>query len=94
MTASISDLELPANLVAALLLRARPHLRALDLAKLSAAAVLEATGAAKSRAYELARALGDRLVDLVAPVGRPASVAEPSTERADALREITRRAFE
>lgn len=94
MTASISDLELPANLVAALLLLARPHLRALDLAKLSAAAILEATGATKSRAYELAAALGDRLGDLVAPVGRPASVAEPSTERADALGEVARRALE
>src|SRR5690606_7489607 len=52
------------------------------------------TGAAKSRAYELARALGDRLGELVAPVGRPASVVEPSTERADALREIPRQTLE
>lgn len=94
VTASISDLELPANLVAALLLLARPHLRALDLAKLSATAILEATSAAKSRAYELAADLRAQLGELVAPVGRPSSVAEPSTERADALRELTRRALE
>lgn len=94
VTASISDLELPANLVAALLLLARPHLRVLGLAKLSAATLLEVTGAAKSRAYELAAALRARIDELVAPVGRPASVAEPSTERADALRELTRRALE
>ena len=94
MTASIPDLERPANLVAALLLLARPHLRALDLAKLSAAAILEATGATKSRAYELAAALQAQLDELVAPVGRPASVAEPSTERADALGELARRTLE
>jgi len=95
VTASISDLELPANLVAALLLLARPHLRALDLATLSAATVLEATGAAKSRAYELAAALRGQLDELVAPVGRPpASVGEPCPERADALRELTRRTLE
>lgn len=94
VTRLLPDPKLPANLVAALLLLARPHLRALDLAKLSAAAVLEATGAAKSRAYELAAALRDQLVELVAPVGRPARVDEQIVEHADALRELARRALE
>jgi hypothetical protein len=86
---------LPANVRAALLLLARMHLRALGLADVSAKAVLEATGAAKSRAYELVAALQARLDDLVAPVGRPASVEQPVAAReADALLVLTRASFD
>ena len=74
----IPQLELPANHLAALLLLACNYLRAWGLAQVSARDLLEATGATKSRAYELARELSERLADLVVPVGRPpTSVAEP-----------------
>jgi hypothetical protein len=74
----IPQLELPANHLAALLLLACNYLRPRGLAQVSARDVLEATGATKSRAYELARELSERLTDLVVPVGRPPTgVAEP-----------------
>jgi hypothetical protein len=88
----IPQLELPANYLAALLLLACNYLRAWGLAQVSAQDVLEATGATKSRAYELTRELSERLTDLVVPVGRPrTSVAEPTE---DAGRELGRNVFE
>lgn len=81
--------------MAALLLSARPHLRELGLAKVTAKAVLEATGASKSRAYELADALQDQLDHLVAPVGRPpAANDEPSDDQSATLLEVTRACLE
>lgn len=83
--------ELSGNLLAALLLVARRHLRELDLARVTAKAVLEATGATKSRAYELARALAGELDELVAPVGRPLADAEESKDdRLSTLLELAR----
>jgi hypothetical protein len=75
----IPQLELPANHLAALLLLACNYLGARGLAQVHARDLLEATGATKSRAYELARELSERLADLVVPVGRPATkIAEPA----------------
>jgi hypothetical protein len=91
----IAKSEFSANLLAALLLVARPHLQALDLAQVSAKNVLEATGATKTRAYELSKAIPGCLDELVGPVGRPpACDGEPATTRADALRVLTSRVME
>lgn len=87
--------ELSANLLAALLLVARPHLRELDLARVTAKAVLGATGASKSRAYELAGALRGQLDELVAPVGRPSAKADDSNDgRTATLLEVARAGME
>ncbi|MBX7112634.1 MAG: hypothetical protein K1X87_12420 [Dehalococcoidia bacterium] len=71
--------SVPNNVIAALLLTALPHLRRLELgAPPTATAVLLATGACRSRAYELVRALETCLGGLARPVGRPAA---PVTSR-------------
>ncbi|NJM08311.1 hypothetical protein HC891_22225, partial [Candidatus Gracilibacteria bacterium] len=83
----IPQLELPANHLAALLLLACNDLRGRGLAQVSARDVLEATGATKSRAYELARELSERLADLVVPLGRPPTrIAEPAESAGRDLR--------
>jgi hypothetical protein len=58
-------------LVAALLLAAGEHLRALGLPHPTVQQVTEATGASRSRAYELRDALLVGLPSLLRPVGRP-----------------------
>ena len=58
-------------LVAALLLAAGEHLRALDLPRPTVQQVIEATGASRSRAYELRDALLAAVPSLLRPVGRP-----------------------
>ena len=58
-------------LVAALLLAGGEHLRALDLPRPTVQQVIEATGASRSRAYELRDALLAGLPSLLRPVGRP-----------------------
>ena len=58
-------------LVAALLLAAGEHLRALSLPHPTVQQVTEATGASRSRAYELRDALLAGLPSLLRPVGRP-----------------------
>ena len=65
-------------LTAALLLAARVHLRRLSLPHPAPDAIIAATGATRSRAYELKDALLELLPSLVRPVGRPR--AEPSPE--------------
>ncbi len=69
-------------LVAGLLLAAGEHLRALDLPCPTVAQVLAATGASRSRAYELRDDVLAALPSLLRPVGRPPApprVAEPDT---------------
>jgi hypothetical protein len=71
-------------LVAALLLAGGEHLRALDLPRPTVEQVLEATGASRSRAYELRDALLAVLPSLQRPVGRPSApppAVEPDTAR-------------
>jgi hypothetical protein len=58
-------------LVAALLLAGGEHLRALGLPHPTVQQVIEATGASRSRAYELRDALLAGLPSLLRPVGRP-----------------------
>lgn len=90
----IPETELAANILAALLLLARPFLRSLGLAQVSAKAVLEATGATKTRAYELSGDLRRQVDQLAAPVGRPAkSIDEPTADRDDA-QQLARRVLE
>ena len=62
---------LPPPLVAALLLGAREPLQRLGLPAPSAARIFEATGAKRSRSYQLMGELVARLPDLQRPVGRP-----------------------
>jgi hypothetical protein len=72
-------------LVAALLLAGSGHLRALDLPGPTVAQVIEATGASRSRAYEVRDALLAVLPSLQRPVGRPSvppPAVEPDTARA------------
>jgi hypothetical protein len=69
---------LSVNLAAALLLAARRVSGEYDVPRLSAASILAATGAGRSRAYELAAKIFDLLPTLERPVGRPRS---PTPER-------------
>jgi hypothetical protein len=66
---------------AALLLAAKMVGEPLGVAQPTVVAILEATGASRSRAYELARALMSALPGLVRPVGRPRAEHPPAPER-------------
>lgn len=72
--------------VAALLLAAVPHLRALGLCEVNGGQILAALGVTKSRAYLLKARLEALLLTLVGSVGRPAGLAaappppSPATE--------------
>jgi hypothetical protein len=66
------------NLTAALLLAARSHLCRLDLQRPTVGQILEATGATRSRAYELKTELESLMPGLERPAGRPpAALPEP-----------------
>jgi hypothetical protein len=69
--------------IAGLLLAARRFLSDHELPHPSAAAVLAATGAGKSRAYEVAEQIRDLLPELIRPPGRPAAPPAESTAPAD-----------
>ncbi|MFC1609831.1 hypothetical protein ACFL6C_02645 [Myxococcota bacterium] len=76
---------------AALLLAAVSRLRALSLPRPTAKQVFEATGARRSRAYELRAHLEARLRDLARPPGRP---PKPDTEPTATAPDITRKVLE
>lgn len=86
----IPNTELPVspNLTAGLLLAALPHLARLGLPVPTAATVLEATGAGRTRAYELRAAIDDALGALQRSPGRPPSVAPPPTDTSAITRAI------
>ncbi len=65
------------NPLAALLLAAVPHLRRLGLAHPTAREIVEATGAGRSRAYQLAALLEGSLGELAKPMGRPRAPKPP-----------------
>lgn len=68
-------------LAAGLLLAAIPTMRAFDLAHPTVSEILSATGASRSRAYELRFAILDALPDLQRPRGRPPDrTAEPEPD--------------
>ncbi len=67
-------------LIASLLLASGEHARRLALACPTVGEILEATGASRSRAYELRHALLALLPSLQRPVGRPAVTASPPTD--------------
>lgn len=69
--------------VAGLLLAAIPHLTRLDLAAPSATDVIAATGAGRSRAYEIKAAIEAGLPDLQRPAGRPPAPEAPPAPRPD-----------
>ena len=75
------------SVIAALLLLARPHLKRLGLAHPSSTAILKATQATKSRAYELMETLATVLPKLVQPMGRPKKAATPPAS--DPSRELS-----
>jgi len=60
-------------LISALLLASAEHARRLSLSHPSVGEILEATGATRSRAYELREALVASLPSLQRPAGRPAA---------------------
>lgn len=70
----------PSVVVAALLLAAGPLLDALGLPHPSADQILAATGAGRSRAYELRRAVEQIVPTVLRPPGRPAKVAPPTPD--------------
>jgi len=80
------------NVTAGVLLCARRLGEQLDLPFPATREVLEATGASRSRAYEVAREIRDLLPSLVRPVGRPRAEPTPAPSstiaelRAEALR--------
>lgn len=76
--------------LAGLLLAACGRLRALGLEHPSTSQILEATGAGRSRAYELQREVLELLVTLDRPVGRPRSDPPPTPSGGEAA-EITRK---
>lgn len=66
------------SLIAALLVAGQTHLRRLGLPHPSIDQILTATGASRSRAYELAQELRASLPSLARPPGRPCVVREPA----------------
>ena len=69
----------PPTLAAGLLLASIPILDSLHLPHPTATAAIEATGASRSRAYEVKAAIEQALPDLVRPPGRPsAPLPEPA----------------
>ena len=75
MTVANADSAVAPVLTAAVLLLAAQHARRLDLPVLSGAQIFEATGAKRSRAYELSEQLARLLPGLLRPVGRPPKAA-------------------
>jgi hypothetical protein len=73
-------------LAAGLLLAALPHLDRLDLPRPTAAAVVEALGVSRSRAYELRAAVEEVLPALGRPVGRPTTPAPEPIDVSPILR--------
>lgn len=71
------------NVAAAAFLAARRLLRQYDLPLPSAGEVMAATGAGRSRAYELAERLLGTLPELARPPGRPASPPPEASPRSD-----------
>ena len=74
-------------LTAGLLLAALPELDRLDLPHPTVAAVLDATGASRSRAYELRAALLEDLPTLLRPPGRPSAPPPPVVDASVVMRE-------
>ncbi|MCX7160521.1 MAG: hypothetical protein NT176_15680, partial [Proteobacteria bacterium] len=74
MLTDLSDSGEPVSplLISALLLASGDHARRLSLARPSVAEILAATGATRSRAYELRDMLLDLLPSLQRPAARPA----------------------
>lgn len=75
------------NLIAALLLASRGHLCRLGLPHPSVGQILGATGATRSRAYELKVALLGLLPTLERPAGRPKAKPQPTPEGASTVTE-------
>lgn len=85
---SHSDAPVPSSINAALLLAARDPLRQLGFPAPTARQIFDATGAGRSRAYELSEALRAALPSLQRPVGRPPVTAVPQ-EPTDRAHELT-----
>ena len=81
----------PSSFAAGLLLCSIPLLASYGLPHPTATAVIEATGASRSRAYEVKAAIEAALPDLVRPPGRPTVVRPPppSGETEALTREVT-----
>ena len=85
---SLKGLAVPSSLAAGLLLCSISLLASYDLPHPTAMAAIEATGAGRSRAYEMKAIIEDALPDLVRSPGRP--MASPPTPTPDETAAITR----
>lgn len=74
--------------IAALLLAARSHLRRLDLSHPTVGQILGATGARRSRAYELKKELDNLLPGLERPAGRPPAASPEPVDSGDITRKV------
>lgn len=72
---SPDGLAVPSSLAAGLLLCSIPLLASLDLPHPKATAAIEATGAGRSRAYEIKAVIEQALPELIRPPGRPPAPA-------------------
>ncbi len=70
-TAAEQSEALSANVIAGLLLTVRPYLPQCGLRAPSTQEMLQATGAGRTRAYQLAKQIQDSLAELSRPAGRP-----------------------
>jgi len=73
------SVPLSTNVVAGLLLAARPHLERIGLSSPKATTLIEALGASRTTAYKARGALEAQLPKLLQPPGRPALDAPPPT---------------
>lgn len=88
-TLHTSEKNITPPVIAALLLAGLEHLKALDLTHPTATDVLNATGASRSRAYELVARINAMLPEVTGGVGRPEKpkAKEPSTATATIAKE-------
>lgn len=77
--ATALSVPFPANVVAGLVLAARPHLERLGFSSPSATTLIEALGASRTTAYKARGALEALLPELLQPPGRPALDEPPPT---------------
>jgi hypothetical protein len=78
------------NVLAGLLLAAKVTLSQLELPHPSAAQILAATGAGRTRAYEYKTAILDQLEEIARPVGRPPGAAPSPVDTGPLSRQVLR----
>ena len=85
-----SLLDVSPNVIAGLLLAAKTSLSQLELPHPSAAQILEATGAGRTRAHEYKTAILGQLEELARPAGRPAGATPAPVDTGQLSRQVLR----